>query len=131
MKKTELFIDLGCGDGRVLRRANRRFGVRAIGYELNMMAFLRAILQCLGYPKITIRQDNFFNADLSAADVVFCYLYPDVMDDLAEKLKSELKPGARIASSRFTLTSFSPIHVIHPEDGTGNDPIYIYRQDPP
>ncbi len=44
MKKGDLLIDIGCGDGRVLREANRRYGVRAVGFEINPLAY------CLAHP---------------------------------------------------------------------------------
>ena len=46
----QLLVDLGCGDGRVLRSACRRYQVRAEGYELNPLAYLKARLLCSGMP---------------------------------------------------------------------------------
>jgi hypothetical protein len=39
----EIVIDLGCGDGRVLREASRR-GAQTIGYEISIFMFLIARL---------------------------------------------------------------------------------------
>ena len=46
MTENQLLVDLGCGDGRMLREAELRYGVRGIGYELNPFAYLKARLNC-------------------------------------------------------------------------------------
>jgi SAM-dependent methyltransferase len=123
----QLLVDLGCGDGRVLRHAQRCYGVRAIGYELNPLAYSKARLQCLGRSGISIRRRNFMTVDLAAADVVFCYLFPDVMARLAAKLVAELKPGAVILSCNFALPGLVPLQIIRPGNLPGSDRVYIYR----
>ena len=129
MKADQMLIDLGCGDGRVLREAQKRYGVRAIGYEINPLAYLKARLFSFGPNKIKIRRRNFWQADLSEADVVFCYLYPDVMKRLAHKLAKGLKPGAVVVSSNFSLPGFVPSRVLKLERSLHNDPMYIYHLD--
>ena len=127
MSADQVLVDLGCGDGRVLREAQKRYGVRTIGYEINPLAYLKARLVSFGPSKIKIKRHSFWKADLSQADVVFCYLYPDVMQRLAEKLKSGLKPGVIIVSSNFALPGLTPSKVLRLESSYHNDPIYIYQ----
>ena len=127
MKADQMLVDLGCGDGRVLRKAQKHYGVRAIGYEINPLAYLKARLLSFGPENIKIRLQNFWKADLSEADVVFCYLYPDVMKKLAAKLASGLKPGAVVVSSHFSLPGFVPSEVLRLKRSLHSDPVYIYR----
>jgi trans-aconitate methyltransferase len=127
MKPGQLLVDIGCGDGRVLRKVRKRYGVKAVGYELNFLAYLKAKLLCLGLQNVEVKLRNFWTADLSEADVVFCYLFPDVMRDLSTKLKSTLKPGAVIVSCNFDLPGFIPEQVLRPGNSLHNDPIYVYR----
>ncbi|MFC1828302.1 SAM-dependent methyltransferase [Thermodesulfobacteriota bacterium] len=127
METEQLLVDIGCGDGRALRMAQKRYGVRAVGYELNLLAYLKARLQCLGIKGVEIRRSNFWRIDLSGADVVFCYLFPDVMKALSEKLRSELQPGSIVVSCNFALPGFCPTRVLRPDGTLHNDPIYIYR----
>jgi SAM-dependent methyltransferase len=127
MKAGQTLVDLGCGDGRVLREAQKRYGVRTIGYEINPLAYLKARLLSFGPNKIKIRRENFWEADLSGADVIFCYLYPDVMKKLAAKLKSGLKPGTIVVSSNFPLPKHLPSRILRPESSLHNDPIYVYH----
>ena len=127
MSADQLLIDLGCGDARVLRSACRRYGVRAIGYEINLLAYLKAYLLSLFHPKIRLKLSDFWRADISRADVVFCYLYPDVLKRLSVKLRKELKPGANVISGNFPLPGWTPIKVITCQRPLYNSPLYIYR----
>jgi cyclopropane fatty-acyl-phospholipid synthase-like methyltransferase len=44
MQAGRLLVDTGCGDGRVLRQVFTRYGVRAVGYELNLLAYVKVKL---------------------------------------------------------------------------------------
>jgi SAM-dependent methyltransferase len=123
-------VDLGCGDGRVLRIARRCGAGQAEGYELNPLAYLKARLLSIRDRGITIRHQNFWEVDLGNADVVCCYLFPDVMARLALKLKRELRPGTMVISFNFPLPGLTPGNVLHPGHGRHNDPIFLYRFQP-
>ena len=127
MNSAQLLVDLGCGDGRVLRTVRKRYGVQAVGFEINPLAYLKARVACLGISGVEIRFQNFWKADITKADIVFCYLFPDVMKALSTKLKRELKPGAMIASCNFALPDLTPEQVLRPGNALQSDPIYIYR----
>ena len=127
MQTGQLLIDIGCGDARVLRMASKCYGARAIGYEVNLLAYIKARLLCMGDRNIQIKWKNFWNAKLTAADVVFCYLYPDVMKRLSDKLRSDLKPGTVVASCNFALPGFQSQRVLRPGGDLHNDPLYIYQ----
>jgi SAM-dependent methyltransferase len=126
MSDGELLVDLGCGDGRVLRAARRRYGVSALGFEVNALAYCAARLLSLRTRGIEIRCKDFWSVDFSNADVVFCYLFPDVMKRLATKLEAELLPGARVASCNFSIPGWNPLAVVRPESVRHGDPIYVY-----
>ena len=127
MNDAELLVDLGCGDGRVLRAAQRRYGVKALGFEVNALAYCVARILSLPMKGVQIRCKNFWSEDLREADVVFCYLFPDVMKRLAVKLEKELRPGARVVSCNFSVPGWNPLVVVRPESVCHNDPIYVYR----
>ena len=59
MSAGQLLVDIGCGDGRVLRMARKRYGVKTIGYEVNLLAYIQARLLCLGDRQIKIKWKNF------------------------------------------------------------------------
>lgn len=127
MKAGDILIDIGCGDGRVLKEANRRYGVRAIGFEVNPLAYLLARLRTMGISGIEVKWKNFWKVNIRDADVVFCYLFPDVMERLSEKLKGELRPGTRVISCNFPLPGWKHSDVLFPQSSSYGDPIYLYR----
>ncbi|NPA49630.1 MAG: class I SAM-dependent methyltransferase [Thermodesulfobacteria bacterium] len=116
--------DLGCGDGRFLRAAFKRYGVKGVGFEINPWAyFLARLWNFLGRVPVEVRRKNFLQEDLSRYDVVFCYLFPDLLLELAPKLREELRPGAVVVSANFPLPGWEPYLVLHV-----GDPIYFYRK---
>ncbi|MDY6903401.1 MAG: class I SAM-dependent methyltransferase [Thermodesulfobacteriota bacterium] len=121
------FLDIGCGDGRVLRAVARRFPeVTLIGYEVNPMAFFRARLATLFRP-IRICRKNFWKTRLDDADIIFCYLFPDVLKRLAQKLRIEARPGTLVISCNFPIPTLTPEKTIHPDGALIHDPVYFYR----
>jgi SAM-dependent methyltransferase len=127
MSPGDRLVDIGCGDGRVLREARRRYGVRALGYEVNPVAYLLARFRTLGMEGIEVRFGDFWKNDLHHADIVYCYLFPDVMKRVAEKLEKELRPGTRVISCNFPVPGWKPLEILHPESSLHGDPIYLYR----
>ena len=127
MNQGELFVDLGCGDGRVLRAARSRYAVKTVGVEVNPLAYVTARVMSMGIRGIRIRWRSFWPMDLGDADVVFCYLFPDVMQKLARKMEKELRPGARVVSCNFPLPGWHSEEVLYPDSSRHVDPIYIYR----
>lgn len=127
LKAGDLLIDLGCGDGRILRLACQRCAIDAVGYELNWLAYIKARILCRGKSRLTIVHGNFWKADLSKADVVCCYLFPDILARLAVKLAQELKPGATIVSFNFPLPGMTPQMKLRPGNNRNQDPVYIYQ----
>ena len=122
----QVLMDLGCGDGRALRAARRRSDISAIGYEINPLAYLKARIYSMA-AGIDIRYRNFWHEAIDRADIIFCYLFPDVMAELAAKIQKEAKPGAVIVSFNFPIPAFTPVKVLRPAGARQNDPIYFYR----
>ena len=105
-KSGETLYDLGSGDGRIVIEAAQKYGVKAIGIEINpVLVWLsnRKIQKLKLENKAKVYQGNFFKENLSKADIVMLYLWPPSLKMLERKLLSELKPGTRICSLFFPL----------------------------
>ena len=112
----DVVYDLGCGDGRMLIAAARRYYARAVGIEIDPLRYLwcQFLITILGQRKrIRIVFGNLFNQDISEADVVMCYLMPDALTKLEKKLKQELRSGTRVVSNRFAFPTLDKVR----EDG--------------
>lgn len=103
----DTLYDLGCGDGRTLVIAAKRYGAKAVGIEIDPLryAWCQVLITVLGLRKrVTIKYGNFFKHDLSEASVVTCYLLQDTNNKLEQKLQEELAEGARVVSNTFLFT---------------------------
>jgi SAM-dependent methyltransferase len=124
VKPGETVYDLGCGDGRVLVAAARRFGARAVGVELDLGRYLWSLLVVTAtglLGRVRVIRGDLFKVDLSPADVVFCYLLQETNERLKDKLRKELRPGARIVSNTF---HFSGLPLARMDDELK---LYLYR----
>lgn len=100
----ELIYDLGCGDGRILVTAALKYHARGVGIELDPLRWLwcQLLVTMLGLrDRVEIRLGDFFQQDLSQADVVACYLLPDTNKKLQDKLLNDLRSGTRVVSNTF------------------------------
>ncbi|MBI5754832.1 hypothetical protein HZA41_01270 [Candidatus Peregrinibacteria bacterium] len=127
LTKGQKVYDLGCGDGRILFAAEKITGCAGEGYEMAPMVYLLAIIKkILGRKKSKICCKNFFKADGSSADVIFCYLTPEILKKIAEKLMRECKKGTKIITHTFAIKSFTPQNIIT-DKKNGCPIIYIYK----
>jgi SAM-dependent methyltransferase len=109
VKAGEVVYDLGCGDGRVLIAAARRFGARAVGVEVDVFRYLWSVLAVTLFGlwnQVRVIRGDLFSVDLRQADVVFAYLLQDTNDRLKDKLRRELRPGTRIIANTFVFSGF-------------------------
>ena len=120
----DLVYDLGCGDGRVIITAARAYGARAVGIEIDPLryAWCQILITLLGLRnRVRIIYGDFFEQDLSQADVVNCYLPQDTNEKLQEKFKDELMLSARIVSHNFKFPGLT----LQGTDKENN--LYMYR----
>jgi SAM-dependent methyltransferase len=129
IKPNEKFYDLGCGDGRVLIEAVKKYNCLGIGYELMMPYFLLAKIRAKfsgNSEKMDLRLKNIFQSDIENADVIFCFLSPSLMQKMSKYLKTKnLKKGARIVSYAFRVNDMKPVKKISQSKENWN--IYLYK----
>lgn len=112
VESDDIVYDLGCGDGRIVLTAARRFHAQAVGIEIDPLRYIwcQFLITILGQRKrIRIIFGNLFNKDLSEADVVVCYLMPDALTKLEKKFKRELQSETRVVSNRFRFPNLDLI----------------------
>jgi len=111
VKKGDVVYDLGAGDGRIVIAAAKDFGARGVGIDINPERIKEAQenAQKAGVTnRVTFRNEDLFEADISQATVVTLYLLSDVNLRLRPKLWSQLKPGTRIVSHSFDMGDWEP-----------------------
>ncbi|MDH5833756.1 SAM-dependent methyltransferase [Luteimonas kalidii] len=102
----DVLYDLGSGDGRIPITAARRFGIRAVGIDIEPVRIreANANARAAGVTDlVSFRQEDLFEADFGEASVVSLYLLQSLNMKLRPKLLAELRPGTRIVSHAFDM----------------------------
>lgn len=118
-KKTDRVVDIGCGDGKVIRRISKEGVDMAVGYELSIPTFLLGRFKTfLGRGREEIRFGNFWYQDLSKYNVIVCFLLMGAMTDFEKDIWPKLKKGTRVISNSFKLKN---VKIAEEKDG-----VYLY-----
>ena len=111
VKKSDVVYDLGCGDGRIVITAAKRYGTRAYGFDIDPQRVSEAkanVKAAKVEDLVTIEQQDIFTLDLSPASVVTLYLLPKLNVRLIPQLE-KLAPGSRIVSHDFGMEGVKPV----------------------
>lgn len=111
VRKGDVLYDLGSGDGRIPITAARRYGIRAVGIDIDPDRIKEANANAAkaGVTKlVSFRQEDLFQAGWKEATIVTLYLLPDLNLKLRPRLLKELKPGTRIVSHQFDMGDWKP-----------------------
>lgn len=131
VKKGDVVYDLGSGDGRIVITAAKKYGVKAVGFEIDpyLLQQSRESIRKQGLGRLAeIREQDILTVDLSPATVVTMYLLPEVNLKLRPNLWRELKPGSRVVSHDFDMGDWQPLKVEHVRDSSDWDhTIYLWR----
>jgi uncharacterized protein (TIGR03000 family) len=113
VSKDDVVYDLGCGDGRLVVDAVKKFGAkRGVGVDLDPARIKdsNATAAAAGVQdKVEFRQADVLKIpDYSDASVVTLYMGEDLNQALRPILQKSLKPGSRVVSHRFTMGDWKP-----------------------
>ena len=122
-------IELGSGWGTLLFALARKYPHRrVIGYELSWLPWLYTHLykSIFRLPNVELYRQSFLAADLSSATLLVCYLFPEGMEQLQQKLAAEHGANRLLISSTFALPASTPEQTTRLDD-LYNTPIYSYQ----
>jgi len=129
---SDYLIDLGSGDGRFVITAAKKFGAKALGVDLDTYLLKIANENARKdnvTDRVTFREQNLFETDISAATVVSTYLLPEMNLKLRSKIL-KLKPGTRVVAHDYSMGDWYPDEqktLVVPEKKVGNAGIsYIF-----
>jgi SAM-dependent methyltransferase len=130
--RDDVVLDCGCGNGSVLIELSKRFGLRAIGLDLDETLLERG--------RVKARESgvnhlvNFTNCNIMNVDyhsfgkisVIFLYLLPETLPVLKEKLQCLFETGTAIISVLWPIQRCEE-HLCY--DG-GKEGFFIYKFKP-
>ena len=80
----------------------------------------------LGLKNLTLLRQNFYQANLSTASVLVCYLFSDAMAKISDKLRVEQTEINFHISNNFALPSWQASKTIQLDDFY-KSPVYLYQ----
>jgi hypothetical protein len=122
-------VDIGCGDGRILRawlRSNS--SGRAMGIENNPAIYLVAWMRTLRFGKrVRVILGDARKLKNGEAACIFAYLSPRMMVELEESFERQFPQARRLVSLQFPLPGRKASHVIRLAQGQPHAArLYVY-----
>lgn len=103
--KDDVLYDPGCGDGRIVIAAAKKYGCKGVGIDINPVRVkeAKANVRRNGVEKLVeIREGDIYEVDFRPASVVTLYLLPSMNVKLLPQLE-KLKPGCRIVAHDYAF----------------------------
>jgi len=132
--KTDILYDLGCGDGRIVITAAKKYGTRGVGIDLEP----ERIKESKAYAKeagvedlVEFRLHDVMKSNISEATVVTLYLLPESNAILRPILEEQLKEGARVISHNYHMPDWQSKEIGYTEVTTGDGEmhtIFVYKK---
>lgn len=123
----DVVYDLGCGDGRVVITAARRFGARGVCVDIDprRIAESRENARRDGVEdRIRFLTQDFRESRIGDATVVMLFLSPALNLELRPKLLRELKPGTIVISHWHAMDDWKPEFTAYVRSDGRDRPVY-------
>jgi ubiquinone/menaquinone biosynthesis C-methylase UbiE len=131
VKKEDVVYDLGCGDGRIVCMAAKKFGAKGVGVDIDP-ARIKECLETMkkyGVTKeyVDIRQGDALKVrDLEKATVVMFYMLPEFMEKLEPQVLKRLKPGTRLVAHDYPFPNLKAEQVIDFKGPNREHTLYLW-----
>jgi ubiquinone/menaquinone biosynthesis C-methylase UbiE len=130
VKKDDVVFDLGCGDGRIVVTAAKKYGCKGVGIDIDPERIKDSLVTMekakVGKDLVDIREGDALKVkDLEKATVIMLYMLPEFMEKLEPQMKKRLKPGTRIVAHDYPFPNMDPDQTVEFNAG-GARPKYLY-----
>jgi SAM-dependent methyltransferase len=127
--KDDVLYDLGCGDGRLVITAAKRFGARGVGIDIDPQRISESrdnARQAGVTDRVVFLEQDLFEADIRQATVVTLYLLPKLNVQLRPKLLRDLQPGTRVVSHDFDMAEWQPDQTVRVPGASRPHAVYYW-----
>jgi precorrin-6B methylase 2 len=130
VSKKDVVFDLGCGDGRVVCTAAKKFGAKGVGVDIDPERIKDCMetMKKFGVTKeqVDIRQGDALKVkDLDRASVIMLYMLPEFMEKLEPQI-AKLKPGTRIVAHDYPFPNTKPDEVVEYKGPSREHTLYLW-----
>lgn len=128
------FYDLGCARGALAIHIKDRFPILSVSaIDNNPIRILFARIRAsISGSSIRFVHKNIFDVNLSDADIIYTYLWYDVMPPLEKKLLKELKQGAIVITNTSHFPTWKPLQRVATHQETSKMPdfetLFVYKK---
>ncbi len=128
--KKDIVYDLGCGDGRVVATAAKKYGAAGVGVDIEpeRIKDSNETVKKLDVEKLVeIRQGDALKVkDLEKATVLILYMLDEFMEKLEPIAKKRLPKGARIVTHDFKFPTWEPDQTVEFQGPERSHTLYYY-----
>jgi 16S rRNA A1518/A1519 N6-dimethyltransferase RsmA/KsgA/DIM1 with predicted DNA glycosylase/AP lyase activity len=108
LKPGQTLIDLGSGDGAMLKAAAQR-GINVVGYEINPLLVFISRFRTRRYAEnVKIIRGNFWQQKWPEADAVFVFLTGRYMERLNQNMQNRFKNPVKLVTYGFSIPNKKP-----------------------
>jgi ubiquinone/menaquinone biosynthesis C-methylase UbiE len=129
VKKSDLVYDLGCGDGRIVATAAKKYGAKGVGVDIDperIKDSKKTLKKFEVEGMVDIREGDALKVkDLNKATVIMLYMLPQFMEKLEPQAK-KLKPGTRIVAHDFAFPNWKPDVMVEFRGPARNHNLYMW-----
>jgi SAM-dependent methyltransferase len=133
VKSQDVVYDLGCGDGRIVITAAKKYGAHGVGFDIDAERIRESIAnaKAAGVENlVSFKQQDVMTVDVSPASVVTLYLLTASNLKLRPLLTKQLKPGSRIVSHMFAMGDWEPMKTDNFDNDEGySRTLYLWTAD--
>jgi SAM-dependent methyltransferase len=107
IQKGDKVIDIGCGDGRVLRYAAKKYPeAQFLGIDRNPLLIGYAKFLSIFKPRknLKFKRANIHDFDISEFDKIYLYLLPNIVQEVLEEKRDQLKEGCIVLSFHYPFS---------------------------
>jgi hypothetical protein len=132
--KDDILYDLGCGDGRIVITAAKKYGIRGVGVDIDPKRISESNANALyaGVENLVkFKLQDVLKVDFSEATVLMVYLLPESLKLLRPMFDTLLTPGTIVVSHNYAVSGWEDKEIdyaslVHKEEIIHT--IYVYRK---
>jgi SAM-dependent methyltransferase len=111
LKRGQNFLEIGCGDGRIVRYAVQNYGVYGVGMDVNLVfvywARLKALLQGINDSHLKFRKGNVMNFSFKDVDIIYMFLLPNLIERFYKRIEEGINRDVLVISHGFIISAWA------------------------